>query len=536
MTEPVATIAQPVDDRGATRTGRSRLCDTVFAAFAAGTFVYYLIKSSGVVIKSDDWLFAFRGNSFVDYFRPYESNVSILPIAVYHFVYTVFGFGTYWPLRVIGVASQIVVACAVFFVVRSRWGSPAALVAGVAVLWFPGTLLIPSQFNHWLALAASILAAWALTQPPGRSDWVVAGALVFALSSSGVGVAAAAGCVVYVALTRAPLRRWLAVGVPTALFVVWWFTLARGDHGSGLHTSAVDTVRYTRDGIFSSLQLLSPGNRWLGITLAIAFAAWIGWRLRKGPRAAAHELAWTCAVGAWWLGLALTRGPAGAGSPDSFRYRLVTFGLIAVAVLPLSRSPHVRRLLHSPKAVPVALCAAFALVALNGPAIAHHADTAEAKYRQQVQKMIVLNLGPGVIPDNATVRFDIYTTMTARAYRGLIDKYGAPPGTRPRDPDAAIVSLGPIKPVLVNAAPATCTALHDPSVIQATADSRSLTDTWTNLVLRAGPNNTVIQVRRFQSSWVTIGEIGAGSTARIDLPVLMTKTPWMLRAPGACEG
>jgi hypothetical protein len=506
-----------------------------FAAFAAGTFVYYLIKSSGVVIKSDDWLFAFRGNSFTDFFRPYESNVSILPIAVYHFVYSTFGFGTYWPLRVIGVGSQIVVACAVFFLVRSRWGSPVALVSGVAVLWFPGTLLIPSQFNHWLALAASILAGWALTRPPGRSDWVVAGALVFALSSSGVGVAAAVGCLVYVALTKAPLRRWLAVGIPTALFVVWWFTLARDDHGTGLHTSAVDTARYMRDGIFASLQLLSPGNQWLGITLAITFAAWIGWRLRKGPRAAAHELAWTCAIGAWWLGLASTRGAAGAGAPDSFRYRLVTFGLIAVALLPLSRSPRVQRLLHSPKAVPVALCAAVALVALNGPAIAHHADIAEAKYRQQVQKMIVLNLGPSVIPDDATVQFDIYTTMKARAYRGLITKYGAPPGTRPDDPDAAIVALGPIKPVAVEEASTTCTALQDPSVIQATADRRNLAETWTSVVLRAGPTNTVIQVRRFQSSWVTIGEIGPGSTAHIELPVLMTKTPWMIRAPGACK-
>jgi hypothetical protein len=175
------------------------------------------------------------------------------------------------------------------------------------------------------------------------------------------------------------------------------------------------------------------------------------------------------------------------------------------------------------------------LVALNGPAIVHHADTAAAKYREQVQQMIVLNLGPSVIPDNATVRFDIYTTMNARAYRGLIEKYGAPPGSRPAQPDAAIVSLGRIKPVVVTDSSTACTALGDPTIVRTSPAIRRRLDASATVLLRAGPQNAEIQARRFGSAWVTIGQIASGTTARIDLPMLTASTPWMIRAPGACE-
>ena len=164
-------------------------------------------------------------------------------------------------------------------------------------------------------------------------------ALTFALCSSGVGVAGAAGCLAYVALSRAPLRRWLAVGIPVGLFVVWWFTLATDDHGQNAHRSLFEHVRYLFDGVTYSFQFFAPGGRWLGIPLAILFVACIAWQLRGGVRAAAMGLAWTFAILVWWAGLAFTRAGATAGVPDSFRYRVVTYGFAVLAVSPLAKSP-----------------------------------------------------------------------------------------------------------------------------------------------------------------------------------------------------
>jgi hypothetical protein len=204
-------MSEDVGDRGGspslTKQGDTamRIADAVFAVAVAVTLVCYFVKSRSVVLNGDDWATVPRGNTFVDYFRPYQTNLSVVPIAVYHFVFTVFGFGTYWPLRFAGVASHMAIAVTVFLIVRSRWGSAVALVVGVAILWYPIALLTPALFNHWLALTGCLVAGWALTLKPGRSDWIAAIALTFALCSSGVGVAGAVGCLVYVALTKAPL-------------------------------------------------------------------------------------------------------------------------------------------------------------------------------------------------------------------------------------------------------------------------------------------------------------------------------------------
>ena len=311
-----------------------RIADAVFAVAVTATFVCYFVKSRGIVLNGDDWATVPRGNTFIDYFRPYQQNMSVVPIAVYHFVFTVYGFGTYWPLRFAGIASHMAIVVAVFLIVRSRWGSAVALVAGVALLWYPFVVLTPALFNHWLALTGCLVAGWALTLKPGRSDWVVAGALTFALCTSSVGVAGAAGCLAYVALTKAPLRRWLAVGIPVGLFVVWWFTLATDGHGQNTHQTVLDDVRYLFDGVTYSFQLFAPGGTMARHTARHLFVACIAWQLRLGVRAAAKGLAWSFAILVWWGGLALTRAGAASGDPRIFRYRVVT---CSFAVLACSR-------------------------------------------------------------------------------------------------------------------------------------------------------------------------------------------------------
>jgi len=512
-----------------------RVADVVFAVVVVATFVCYYVKSRYVVLNGDDWVNVPRGNTFIDYFKPYQSNLSIVPIAVYHFVFTVFGFGAYWPLRVAGLASNIAVGVAVYLIVRSRWGAAVALVAGVAVLWYPISLLTPSLFNHWLSLTGCLVAGWALTFKPGRSDWIVAIALTFALCSSSVGVAGAAGCLAYVALSRAPLRRWLVVGIPSALFVVWWFTLASDDHGQSAHQPLFERGRYMFDGVTNSFQLLAPGGRWLGIPLAIAFLACIAWQLRGGVRAAAMGLAWTFAILVWWTGLAFTRLGVATGSPDSVRYRIVTCSFALLALSPLAKSPKVRRLATDRRALAVALVASIAVVAINGPGIFQRADFDGADYRQQTAKMVVLNLGPSVVPDNVMVHFDLWVAMSARRYRTLVDKYGAVPGTRPAHPDQAIARLTDIKPVPVDDPVHNCTRLRAPTKVPGKVDIRHGVNQATRVVLQAPSSDTTVQIRRYETSWVTVGVIPAGTTVALDLPVLFGQAPWVLQADGACQ-
>jgi hypothetical protein len=517
------------------------IADVVFGLAVAVTFVCYFVKSRNVVVNGDDWETLLHGVSFGDYFRPYQTNLSIVPIAVYSFVFNVFGFGTYWPLRFAEVASHMAIAVTVFMIVRSRWGSAVALVLGVTILWYPSALLTPSLFNHWLALIGCLVAGWALTLKPGRSDWIVAIALTFALASSAVGVAGAVGCVVYVALTKAPLRRWLAVGLPVGLFIVWWFTLSSDDHGQNAHLSVFERIRYVYDGVTYSFQLLAPGGRWLGIPLAILFVAAVVWQLRGGVRAAASAIAWTSAIIAWWVGLAFTRAGARTGSPDVFRYRVVTCGFAVLALLPMAKSARLRGLLTSRRALGVALVACAALVAINLPGIFDHVDIDAADYRLQSAKMVVLNMGPSVVADDTMVHFDLFTSMTARRYRKLVDKYGYVAGTNPEHPDAKLVQLTGIKPKNVERVsgddvPQDCVAIGESKTVPRRRDFRMGANQFTTIVLQAPSTDVMVQIQAFEKdSWVTIGRLPAGSTATLELPILISsKTSWTLRADGAC--
>jgi hypothetical protein len=518
----------------------TRIADAVFALAVAATFVCYFVKTRYVVLHSDDWFNALRGNTFVDYFRPYDTNLSVVPIAVYHFVYTVFGFGTYWPLRLAEIASHLAIAVTVFLIVRSRWSSAVALVLGVVILWYPTALLNPTLFNHWFALIGCLVAGWALTLEPGRSDRVVAIALTFALCSSSVGVAGAVGCLVYVALTRAPLRRWLAVGIPSGLFVIWWFTLASDNHGPNAHLSVLDRGRYMVDGVTNSFQLVAPGGRWLGILLAILFVGAIIWQLRGGVRAAALSIAWSMAILAWWAGLALTRGGLRLGVPDSYRYRMVTCGFAALALLPLAKSPRLRQLLRTRRALGVALAGVVLLMAVNLPGIFHQADADAVNYRAQAATMLMVNMGPSVVPDDTLVHFDVFLYMTARRYRALVDKYGEVEGTNPAHPDAKLVRLFGIKPADVkslpmNDPPEACVPVGESVVVPRRADVRKGPNQVTTVAFEARSTDVVLQVQAFEkNSWVTIGRLPAQTSATLSLPILLGRTPWTVRAIGAC--
>src|SRR5204863_7038224 len=118
-----------------------------------------------------------------------------------------------------------------------------------------------------------------------------------------------------------------------------------------------------------------------------------------------------------------------------------------------------KRLTADPRALPLALIAVVALIAVNAPGIFHHVDIDDAAYGQQGAKMVVLNLGPSVVPDNAVVYFDAYTYLTVGHYRDLVERYGAVAGTHPAHPDPAIVALADVKLHPVSESSGNCVAL-----------------------------------------------------------------------------
>ena len=70
--------------------------------------------------------------------------------------------------------------------------------------------------------------------------------------------------------------------------------------------------------------------------------------------------------------------------------------------------------------------------------------------------VIVANQGPAVIPDSYQLP-PFTLVLTGKQYRELIDRWGYPPDTRPRDVDARLVELADIRLVPVKNPAEPCT-------------------------------------------------------------------------------
>jgi hypothetical protein len=503
----------------ATRTERvhALFLDGAFVVLLSSTILVYVEKLRTYEFRGDDWRLFQRGSTPGDYFEPYNGHLSVVPIGVYRLLLEIFGLGSGLPLRLVALASLAAVAITMYFVVRSRVGPALGLVAAAEMLWSATLPLAPAAFNHWLALAAVIFCSWPLTRESPSGDIALGLALAFAFCSSGVAAAGAAACLVYTALSRAPLRRWLVVIGPTAAWAAWWL-LASGERSRDSR-SATESLDYLRHGVSASFRALAFGNRNLGVMLVALFAANLIWRLRKGPRNARHELSWCAALLVWWLGLAYSRQGTDA---LVFRYELVGSAFVILGSLPAHRPTWAGRELNSRGVVASAIVVAGLLAYENHNAIfgdAHRLLREGAEVRQQ---LVVANLGRDVVADGTRLPL---VSAPAGVYRALTNEFGTPDGTSTTHPDARIVALGAIRPIETSRRPVgRCVAVGFSYLLPPTSTTS----------LRADSGDVHVRLRRFGSDWVSIGLIRDGTTSLIELPGLQASKPWILQAPGAC--
>ena len=524
-TKPVGTGA-PADPgadpavAGATSSApRNVVLDVLFAGLTLVTMVCWYFWTRNLIFLTDDWSMIERGRSFVDFFRPFNFHLSVVPIAVWRASYHTFGLRTYLPLVLVGIVSLALVAVALFLEVRARVGSAAALFVGTVVLWYPPISIAPQTFNHYLAMASGVLCA-SLLRRARSSPYLLAGALTFSLCSSGVGVAVAAGCVAYVVFSLAPLRRWVAVLVPSGAWLVWWLLVAH-QSSPPFARSFSDRVSFVWHGVVQSFAGVTFGNRAGGVVLLVVFVVTVAWRCRHGLRAGAGGLAWTVGLLAWWIGLSISRGGLFA-SPDRGYYDLIGTAFVVMAAVPEHLAPSRLRLLARREVLVAAVVLAALTVVNSQGAIRTSTGAAVAVSARVRTRIAVALLGPAVVPDDRQVALGFHSE-TAGRLRQLVRMYGAPPGTRLADPDAAL-----IKPDVFGLralpAPSRCRDLG--ATVQLTPDD--------GIVLHSTGAAVPVQLRRFGDRYVTVTTIPPGGTIAVQVPGWNAVVPWQLRAPGAC--
>jgi hypothetical protein len=494
--------------------------DAAFVLLVGATIVCFLVKANGLGFFADDWRLAQRGGSVGDYFQPYNDSLTVVPIAIYRALYATFGFRTAFPLRLVGVLSGASIAMAMFLVVRARVGTAAALVAGSALLWYPNFAVIPSTFDHYLALTAIVVCAWLLTREGLVADASLASVLTFALCNSGIGVVGGVGAMIYVALARAPLSRWVSVIVPMAAWTTWRLLMSQHTRGNGVHSPS-RLIHFVFDGIAASFRGLVFNSSALAVLLATAFLITLCSRLRQGVRASRNEVAWSVVLVAWWVGLAYTRGALGT---QAVRYDLAGSAFIVLAFLPTRVKTW--RMLHQPVALAAGAAFAALVVLVNHGVIFENQRELALEYDGIRANLMVGNLDAAVVPDRVLLPVGGLAPLSAGEYRRLVAKFGRPPGTRAKDLDAAVVALGGVRPVVARAdASGRCIELARPSPVSG----------GSSLTLRAGADDVALRLRRFDDASTDVGTIPAGSTAIIRLPGPEGTRPWIIEAQGACR-
>lgn len=521
---------------------RAQRCwiDVAFAALVLVTAGYriWLARDSYYVI--DDWLLLRQANAgqFLD---PYNDHLSVLILALWRML-SALGGTSYVPILVVGTLAGAAVPAAVYVTVRDKLGPPVAALVGVVLLWSHTANLFAATLNHYLVLVAA--AACALLLDRGRrADPYLAGGIVLAFLSAGGAVAVAAACIVHSACTRAPLRRWAAVLAPTALWLLWNLTIARGAESASTSVTAsasdgpislaLDGVRYARDLFDDAIADLLIGWGAAGTVALIAFLAAGVAIVRKGLVHGANYLAWVAAMLVWSTGLIYSgRAEAsaifGTGRPLRYVLSLLVFAIFAL----LPRRPvrwsslearHPELLRRAPLVVGVVLVLFTGLrIATTVDATRDAADETTVAGRRAFAVVQLASGGPTVLPDDEQLGF-VMGFLDAGQIREILARQGQDLERSGGEIDQALVDGGVVR---TEVGPAT----DDPC---ARTSKRYKPGTSGTVVLRSDEASWTVSVRALGDEWIEVVDAQAGEQVTVKLPTGLA-IPWLVRADGAC--
>jgi hypothetical protein len=496
------------------------IANWVAACVLVVTAWWYLRVSRGQTFVFDDWRVAARPASFGDLFEPHNGHLSVVPLAIYRVLLAGFGMETFTPYRLLGIVSLLALGVALFLFVRSRVGAPLALVAVVSVLWLPTTTLTPFLANFHLALICAVVCAAVLPAVDLRADVTVGVALLVAVATSGVGVAVAAACAVHAALFRPRASRWIAVAVPSLLWLWWWRTLGdtpRIGDGRSLLSMVVE-------GVFGSFGALTGGWGAGGLVLTAAWVALLVQRLRRDRASTLTQLAWAAGLVVWWAGLVWSR-PGAADSNNTGRYEYVGAVLILLSALPALPSEWLRTTSARWRTTVAALLVVGAIVVVNHDELRLAAQNRATN--GEWAEMVLIELEHADPPvDPAQRLIPQLARLTVRDYRDkVVARYGSPID-RDEPPDQALIERNALRVPVTGPAP---------KDVPACAAGPVTIGPGGEVALHTRDEPATVRARRFGSSMVEVRTVPAHRSAivRFPGPTLVT-VPWVINASGAC--
>jgi hypothetical protein len=325
-------------------------------------------------------------------------------------------------------------------------------------------------------------------------------------------------------MSRARLSRWLAIAVPSLLWVWWWRTLGRPQRPPD-RPSVLEGLGDVANGVFESFAA-PTGGWWVGG--AALLGGWVLlmlYRVTTDRASAASQLAWTGGLVTWWVGLVWSR-PGAADSFDTGRYAYVGAVLIILSALPTRSIDWLRTRTARWRMAAPALVIIGIIVLVNHDELRNAAQARVGAADRAEMVLYELEAAAETVEPARRLPREL-ARITVRDYREkVVSRYGSP--IDPSEaPDKALIERSALGVPIVGQAPA-----DDP----ACAAGPVTLHVGGEVSLHTGDQPAVVRARRFGSSMHDVRRVRADRSAvvRFPGPTVVEDVPWVIEAPGAC--
>jgi hypothetical protein len=536
---------------------------SVLAGLSLLAFVLIYWKGRGTTFYFDEWNFLMNRRDWTigTFLEPHNEHLSLVPIAVYKFLFVTVGIADYAPYRVVAIFFHLLCITLLFLLVRHRVGDLVGAIVVLPILFLGSAwqdLLWPFQIGYLASVAAGLGMLLALERRTVAGDIVACMLIIVALASSSIGLSVVVLAAVELLARREPVRRLWLVAVPVALYALWSLVYGNPRAAPGaqdglwplLRQNIPDTPGYVANAAAGAFGALTGwGIDWgrpFVILAAVGLALW----LATSRPFSARAVAVLAAAAAYWGLAGLFRAQLNLPAESRYLY----FGAILLVLLGVEFLRGVR-LSNGALALLGALAVVFSVSNL-GPLEdgSTNVQTAAALVSPRLGALEIA--GPSTDPLYRPVP-DLAPDISANAYFDTIEELGSP-ADRPDEiarridserqgadtvlAQALALSLQPLeKPPAVGSRPHIDAAIlgevtvgpscvmFRPSTQGATLDLMVPT---TGVAITTSDNAAVeARVRQFASGFpeTPIGALQPGSVGLLRIPLRRGLGPWHLR-------
>lgn len=245
------------------------------------------------------WIVSSPGMDLGTALQSHGGHLQLIPRGIYRLLIETVGL-TYWPYRLLTVASMSLLSVLLYRYLSRRVGAIVALFPSILMLFFgadPLHVIKGNGFTIIFSVACGLGALLAVERKDLKGDVIACVALILGVATYTETLPFVAGITLLLILERSWRRLWVPA-VPLALYGLWkiWLT-ATAEHGSqsGIHLSSIpDIPRWIFDSLsailsaitglgygFTNLSSAGPDDLIGPLLAALALAAVI-WRLSRG--------------------------------------------------------------------------------------------------------------------------------------------------------------------------------------------------------------------------------------------------------------